>query len=327
VGGFERGGTYLPRYSVDDRPVLSPDEDAFTLAVAAIESLGKRTGGPPPGRIHLIGDIPGSLDWAFQAFLGQPTELVHHAAGAQEFLTAVREVAVGEGGRPYLIVAVDLGGPQGAQSAALQFGPASVGPAPDWSSVVGIEGAAALARVALASGSPGEGPRAPTAAPSPPWPVDAAAAFTRSAPTQVSEGAYVPRARYLENLPSRWRLEADRCGYCLRLTFPRRGTCRDCGRSDRLTSERLPRDGARVVATTALAKGGQPTEFDAQVEALGGYGVVLAEFEPGVRLTLQLTDARPGELHIGDRVATRLRRLYPMEGEWRYGRKAVPLLA
>jgi uncharacterized OB-fold protein len=80
-----------------------------------------------------------------------------------------------------------------------------------------------------------------------------------------------------------------------------------------------------VVAATVIGKGGQPTEFDPQVEALGGYGVVLAEFEPGVRLTLQVTDASPADVRIGDRVGTRLRRLYPMEGEWRYGRKAVPL--
>jgi hypothetical protein len=54
--------------------------------------------------------------------------------------------------------------------------------------------------------------------------------------------------------------------------------------------------------------------------------VVLAEFAPGVRLTLQVTDAGPDELRIGSRIGTRLRRLYPMEGEWRYGRKAVPLV-
>ncbi len=86
-----------------------------------------------------------------------------------------------------------------------------------------------------------------------------------------------------------------------------------------------PRDGAVVVAATVIGKGGQPTEFDPQVDALGSYGVVLAEFAPGVRLTLQVTDSAPDGVRIGDRVGTRLRRLYPMEGEWRYGRKAVPI--
>ena len=79
-----------------------------------------------------------------------------------------------------------------------------------------------------------------------------------------------------------------------------------------------------MVATTVIGPGGQPTEFDPQVGALGPYEVVLAELAPGVRVTLQVTDAEPGAVRIGDRVDTRLRRLYPMEGAWRYGRKAVP---
>jgi len=46
-----------------------------------------------------------------------------------------------------------------------------------------------------------------------------------------------------------------------------------------------------------------------------------------MRVTLQVTDAAPCTLKVGDHVDTRLRRLYPMEGEWRYGRKAVPVAA
>jgi hypothetical protein len=84
-------------------------------------------------------------------------------------------------------------------------------------------------------------------------------------------------------------------------------------------------DGGTVVATTWIGPGGQPTEFDPQVEATGPYGVVLAEFSPGVRATLQLTDADRGEVGLWDRIGTRLRRSYSMDGEWRYGRKAVPL--
>jgi uncharacterized OB-fold protein len=324
VPGFERAAIYVPHYSVNDRAILSPDEDAFTMAIAALESLGEPSGAPAAGRIHLVGAVPAALDWAFGAYLGLPTELAHHPAGSEGYLTALEAAERTEGDRPYQVVAVDLGGPQGALAVALQFGPAPSSTAPDWGSVVGIEGAAALARAALTRDRPVGAPGACAPGPNPPWPIDSAAAFANAAPTPVSEGAYVPRPRYLENLPSRWRLEADRCARCDRLTFPRRGVCRVCGRSDRLSAERLPRDGARVVATTTLAKGGQPTEFDAQVAALGGYGVVLAEFAPGVRLTLQLTDVQPGEIRIGDRIDTRLRRLYPMEGEWRYGRKGVP---
>jgi len=138
----------------------------------------------------------------------------------------------------------------------------------------------------------------------------------------VSEGAYVPRPRYLENLPSRWRLVADRCNECGAVTFPQRGRCRGCGRSDRLASEELPREGT-VLASTVVAPGAHPTEFDALVEAAGPYGVVLAEVLPNVRLTLQVADGTGVSLPVGRRITTELRRLYPMEGEWRYGRKAL----
>jgi uncharacterized OB-fold protein len=164
---------------------------------------------------------------------------------------------------------------------------------------------------------PAEGGPAPSAAAGPPE--------LPSPDGPVSQGAYVPRARYLENLPSRWWFAAERCGACGTTTFPTRGRCRQCGARDGLETVRLPRDGGEVVASTTIGPGGQPTEFDPQVAATGSYGVVLVELTPGVRVTLQVTDAPPGALGIGAHVATRLRRLYAMEGEWRYGRKAVPL--
>ncbi|MFZ0699416.1 MAG: OB-fold domain-containing protein [Thermoplasmata archaeon] len=162
--------------------------------------------------------------------------------------------------------------------------------------------------------------------PAPALPFDAArrAALGEARLFAVSEGAYVPRPRYVENLPSRWRFVAERCGHCQSLTFPARGSCRSCHRSDRIERIDLPLHGGTVLASTVVARGGQPTEFDHQVDESGPYGVVLVELAPMARVTLQVADAPPGTVRIGDRVDTRLRRLYPMEGEWRYGRKAVP---
>ncbi|MGA7922793.1 MAG: hypothetical protein WCA77_02320 [Thermoplasmata archaeon] len=141
---------------------------------------------------------------------------------------------------------------------------------------------------------------------------------------KVSQGAYVPWTTYRENLPSRWRLEATRCLACLRVSFPRREFCRWCGETRRLETVLLPRDGLTVVASTVIQSGAQPTEFDDLVSATGGYGVVLVEMVPGVRATFQVTDHEAVPLSVGARVDTRLRRLYAMEGQWRYGRKAVP---
>ncbi|MCI4346000.1 MAG: hypothetical protein L3K07_04535 [Thermoplasmata archaeon] len=139
----------------------------------------------------------------------------------------------------------------------------------------------------------------------------------------VSEGAYLPLATYLEDLPSRWRFEAERCAACNGLSFPARGRCKRCGRLDGLSRERLGRDGGTVEAVTTVRPGAQPSEFDFQVQRSGAYDVVLARLHPDVRVTLQVTDATAGSARIGMTVNTRLRRLYPMEGAWRYGRKAL----
>ena len=71
--------------------------------------------------------------------------------------------------------------------------------------------------------------------------------------------------------------------------------------------------------------GAQPTEFDWWVERAGAYDVALVEIAAGVRVTLQGTEAPVGTLRRGAIVGTMLRRLFPMEGEWRYGRKAAPI--
>jgi len=297
------------------------------MGITALESLGTESRPTRPSHVHLVGDFPPAVDWALPAFLGSSVAVGKHPGDARGLDAAVDEAARAAGDSTSIVIAVDPDGPHGALAAALRFGPDPAARAPHWNASTGAEGAAGLARAGLVSAGIIEPPT--TDGPPPPasWTPETIAAFTSTGLSRVSEGAYVPRPRYIENLPSRWRLDGDHCAACERTTFPRRDRCLHCGRADRLSPMTLPRDGARVVAATIIGKGGQPTEFDPQVEAFGGYGVVLAEFAPGVRLTLQVTDATPGEIKIGDRIGTRLRRLYPMEGEWRYGRKAVPLTA
>lgn len=146
-------------------------------------------------------------------------------------------------------------------------------------------------------------------------------------PYTVSEGAYVPRATYRATRPTRWRLAAAHCGHCDGWSFPAAPSCRHCGKGDRLEGRELARAGLRVEAATTVVPGAQPTEFDAQVARTGAIEVVLARTLQGPLVTLQLTDAPAGSVRVGDRVDACLRRLYPMEGEWRYGLKAVPAAA
>lgn len=341
-----RVALYAPTNSADGVRIASADEDAFTLGATAAERVGaerEATGAPIP--IHLVGEFPSAADWGFPILLGHPgSSVVRYPSSASELAGAVRALE-DDGEGPALVVAAELAGrrsptaaikPSSLGTAAVAFllvttdaaRPFPLDPAP--------AGRSALSAIAQHLGKEGRD-RSNGPAFVGDWDADPAAghrvdpeAVARAAerdPSAVSEGAYVPRARYLENLPSRWRFAADECGACRTVTFPARGVCRRCRRRDALMTRLLPRDEGSVVAVTRIGKGGQPTEFDAQVEASGPYQVALVELEIGIRITLQVTDATPEELRVGDRVRTMLRRLYPMEGEWRYGRKAVALSA
>jgi uncharacterized OB-fold protein len=345
VWGIEKGAAYLPVGMVAGHRTAGPDEDCFTLGATALERLlDPGTSLPTNVRLHLAGDFPQGAEVDLLRFLGSPIPTERFGAG-EDGLFAAMDSALqrARGGSAVLVVAADLAADRTHREipATIAHSDAAVAlwvaesdravPPPAREAPEGDRGWATAPLFRLVA-RPGEIPPAG-------WVGDwktgprrdrtgATGALTRrSTPSggPVSQGAYVPRPRYLENLPSRWWFAAERCGICRVVTFPIRGRCRGCERQDALETVRLPRDGGTVIAATTIGPGGQPTEFDEQVAATGPYSVVLVEIAKGVRVTLQVTDAAPGEVGIGARVATRLRRLYLMEGEWRYGRKAVPL--
>jgi uncharacterized OB-fold protein len=340
VRGLVRAAAYLPPGTADGRRVAGSDEDALTLGATAVERVSENEGRTKdPVSLELLGDYPTVLEWAVPFFLGAPASIARSAATGTSLVASLARAEAGEGGAAVVLV-IEMpergGAPSrpssapGAGAVAFWFEEGRGQPLP--------EAVASLVPGPTALGTSFEVFRcAAGSAPSlwvGDWSADArsgrAVDLQRIAPlvglstSAVSQGAYVPRPRYIENLPSRWRFVAERCATCGALSFPARGVCRFCGRVEGLRSLSLPRDGAEVVAATVIGSGGQPTEFDPQVGALGSYEVVLAELAPGVRVTLQVADAEPGTVRIGDRVDTRLRRLYAMDGEWRYGRKAVP---
>jgi len=337
----DRIAAYVPLTVVDEVPAGAPDEDEFTLGATAAERVWiGRHEAPGALAVHLLGEFPAAADWGFAPLLGRETEaVVRHTGTAAELGATLRALEEGSGG-PALAVASEL--PERTRARAEKssaIGAAAVAylleevdePSPLPLPKLPATRTAVGATLRL-MGSPKAVPRSVTFIGD--WDRPPGAGRTMDSKLlrkaeeanlgAVAEGAYVPRPRYLENLPSRWRFLAELCGACHGTTFPARGVCRHCGRSDALTLLPLPHDGGRVVAITTVGKGGQPTEFDGQVEALGAYDVALVELARGRRVTLQVSDAVPGTLRVGDHVDTRLRRLYPMEGEWRYGRKAVP---
>jgi uncharacterized OB-fold protein len=337
VRTVEKAAAYLPAGVSREHHVAARDEDGFTLAATALERLEDVSQSlAPPSWVLFVGDLPTTAEVDVGRFLGYSVPTARFGAGVAG-LTAAMRAAVDpvRAAEPVLIVAVDLAPDEGHRAhsdaaVALRVGergstgppPVFDAPADDWPSTPtvfrwarergGSEPDAWVGDFGTPVTSTVDAPRDAVARP----------IIPPGAP--VSQGAYVPLPRYLENLPSRWRFWAEKCGACESVTFPPRGRCRQCGATDSLSLTRLPRDGAEVVASTTIGPGGQPTEFDDQVAASGPYGVVLVDLAPGARATLQVADAPPGQVKIGSTVNTRLRRLYAMEGEWRYGRKAVP---
>jgi len=341
VPGISQVAAYLPPGRSDGVPRAGWDEDGFTLAVAAVERLGPReSASGVPGRILLVGSFPPTAEANLARYFASALPIDRVGAGRSGTNAAIRAAQSGPAnGGPILVLAVDLAAddPGATASAgragpdravAVWFDPTSAIDVPPSVDTAETPGATApFFEYHAAHGR--DHPEAWLGTWEIPPSVSAAAAgAARPRPAiplggPVSQGAYVPMPRYEENLPSRWRLAADRCPACGALTFPVRGRCRVCGRTEGLTRTFLPLDGGLVVATTTIGPGGQPTEFDDQVAVGGPYEVALIELVPEVRVTLQVTDATPGSLKIGDRAHTALRRLYPMEGEWRYGRKAT----
>jgi len=340
-----RAEAYLPRRSHDGRRVVSFDEDEFTMAVTVLERLlGSLPAPSGPVDLALVGASSAVPDELWSVWVGRPLRVQRGGSGAASLKKALESAAADTGPNPAFVVASEVGEPSGPGHSigdgAVLFLLAPAGPAPEvpvlpWNELdlEDLRGPALDAAFALSRRAHGQDPAVWagdwTLDPGAGAAVDAALLARRNAlgVGAVSEGAYVPRSRYLDSLTSRWRFVADRCAACGATTFPLRGSCRGCGARSGVSPVHLPLDGGTVVAATEIGRGGQPTEFDFLVDAAGPYSVVLVDLAPGARATLQASESPTGGWKVGDRVATRLRRLYPMEGEWRYGRKALPLPA
>jgi uncharacterized OB-fold protein len=313
----------------------SADVDGFTLAARAIELLGPVAVDPSEvRRVILVGDFPPTAAEDLPGFLGVALDAQRQVVHAPSLLAAVDSALAPDPPGPALVLASSAPRTGASVPATGPDDPCDVGislwidernPEPE---PMGPEAVAPLTidQLVHEAGEHGALWAPPAPGSSPGVGAGSSAPEATLAPdSPVSQGAYVPRPRYVEGLAAHWNLAADRCGACGVLTFPPRGRCRSCGKTDSLARVRLDPDSGRVVASTRIGPGGQPTEFDDQVTHQGPYGVVLVELEGGARATLQVADHAEGPLPIGSRVRTELRRSYPMEGRWRYARKAVPL--
>jgi uncharacterized OB-fold protein len=137
-------------------------------------------------------------------------------------------------------------------------------------------------------------------------------------------GAYVPWGTWMEDLPARLRLVAQRCKTCGRAQYPPRAACVQC-RSRVFGGVELPRE-ALVYAATRIGRGGAPSEFALEQAQTGDYWMGVVEWpEPGVRVTARLSGYAEEAPRIGDRVRPVVRRLFQQEGRTRYGTKFEPI--
>lgn len=133
-------------------------------------------------------------------------------------------------------------------------------------------------------------------------------------------GAYVPMGTWIEDLPARLRLIAQRCMTCARTIYPPRGACPAC-RSTAFAPTDLPRT-ARVYAATRIGRGGAPSEFALEQAQVGAYWVAIVEWpDHKVRVTARLSGYDEDGPTIGDKVTAVVRRLFTQEGTSRYGTK------
>jgi hydroxymethylglutaryl-CoA synthase len=140
-------------------------------------------------------------------------------------------------------------------------------------------------------------------------------------------GAYVSVPSWKRSIPQRYRLEAGRCASCGALNFPPAGACESC--NERAGTEPVELPGtATVEAVTTISQGGAPPEFAEQQSKSGDFAVAVVAFDGpdggSVSVPVQVTDAEPSSVSLGDAVAAEFRRIYTQEGITRYGAKVTP---
>jgi uncharacterized OB-fold protein len=116
----------------------------------------------------------------------------------------------------------------------------------------------------------------------------------------------MPAAQYAREIAQRYRFEAARCRACEKMSFPPRAICSSCKGED-FDAVTLPDEGTLVTWTVIRAA---PKDFALQAP----YVIAIVELAGKVRVTAQIVDSTPAELHFGSRLRRVLRRLRS-EGE------------
>lgn len=128
-------------------------------------------------------------------------------------------------------------------------------------------------------------------------------------------------ARFWRENASRYNLIGSRCGVCGRVYFPPRTVCPTCHRRSIGKMEPIKLRGEGEVVTFSIVH-----DAPSQLEMMKPYVIAIVQMKEGVRITGQVIDCEPAEVHIGMKVKATLRRLGEEgpAGIIHYGYKFVP---
>lgn len=295
-------GWALPRMTHRGKRVPAFDEDATTLAVAAVRGLPLEE----DLLLVLLGEADADVVQAATGLTGD-AERAADPAGARATVEAA-------GGKALLVAAY-----------APRMGPAygvAARTAPGGGGGDDGDGAGADARdlpADLRELLPDDAPRVEVDQETVQRHVEAHGTTPEE---RTPMGAYVSPQVYHESQDARYRLVGRRCpeGH---VSFPPQPRCPKC-RSDALDPQPLAGRG-QVYTVTVIGQGAAPAEFTTQNQALGAYAVAIVELDEGPRVVAQLTDCEPDDVAIGDPVESVFRRIYVQRDGVRYGYKFRPV--
>ncbi|RLF49691.1 MAG: transcriptional regulator [Thermoplasmata archaeon] len=127
--------------------------------------------------------------------------------------------------------------------------------------------------------------------------------------------------RFWRHIGSRYNLVGTKCKVCGKVYFPPRDVCPVCHRKSLGSMERVKLSGSGKIYSYTVIHTPQK-DFEMQTP----YVMAIVELDEGPRVTAQIVDCDPSEVHIGMRVRAVLRRIGE-DGEGGiiyYGYKFVP---
>lgn len=110
--------------------------------------------------------------------------------------------------------------------------------------------------------------------------------------------------RFWREIDERYAMKGVKCGNCGDVLFPSRTLCPKCRHESvgKLTTHKLSGAGVIEGVTVVYAP---PAGFELQ----SPYTLALIRLAEGPRLTAQITDAKPGDVKVGQKVRAVFRRI------------------